>query len=26
VDVDTFLDYKYKEKFLNLQNGLIKTA
>ncbi|MFP3206680.1 MAG: DNA methyltransferase [Hydrogenobaculum sp.] len=26
VDVDTFLDYKYKEKFLNLQTGLIKTA
>jgi len=26
VDVDTAFDYKYKEKFLNLRNGLIKEA
>jgi len=26
VDVDTAFDYKYKEKFLNLRNGLIKEV
>jgi len=26
VDVDTAFDYKYKEKFLNLRNGLIKKV